>query len=271
MTENPTAEQREVAAALGVCAHVDIGAEAERRTAFLVDQLVGAGARTLVLAISGGVDSAAAGALCRAAARRARARFVAVRLPYGEQRDADDAQLVLDTVDPDGIHTVDVAPASDAALASLLAGGVRFDSDRQQDFVLGNIKARQRMVAQYAISAAAGGLVVGTDHAAEAVTGFFTKYGDGGVDLVPLSGLTKRQVRALAEYLGIPDRIVHKVPTADLESLQPQLPDEDALGLTYTQIDDFLEGLPVDEHVHDAIVAMYRRTEHKRRQPAAPA
>ena len=101
------------------------------------------------------------------------------------------------------------------------------------------------MVAQYAVAGAARGLVVGTDHAAEAVTGFFTKHGDGAADVVPLNGLTKRRVRATAEALGAPGPIVRKIPTADLESLRPGRPDEEAFGFTYDDIDDFLEGLPV--------------------------
>ncbi|GII28639.1 hypothetical protein Pmi06nite_20810 [Planotetraspora mira] len=96
----------------------------------------------------------------------------------------------------------------------------------QQDFLLGNIKARQRMIAQYAVAGALGGLVVGTDHAAEAVTGFFTKHGDGAADVVPLAGLTKRRVRAIAHTLGMPGTLIHKTPTADLESLRPGRPDE---------------------------------------------
>lgn len=90
--------------------------------------------------------------------------------------------------------------------------------------MLGNIKARQRMIAQYAVAGATGGLVVGTDHAAEAVMGFFTKFGDGGFDLSPLGGLTKRRVRALAVALGGDERLAQKVPTADLESMRPCAP-----------------------------------------------
>lgn len=126
------------------------------------------------------------------------------------------------------------------------------------------------MVAQYAIAAALNGLVIGTDHAAEAVTGFFTKFGDGGVDAHPLAALTKRQVRALAEYLGVPPGIVAKTPTADLESLRPQVSDEDALGLRYADIDDFLEGQPVRPEVHAEMTRRYTATAHKRTGPLTP-
>ena len=139
-----------------------------------------------------------------------------------------------------------------------------------RDLVRGNLKARMRMAAQYAVAGAHGLLVVGTDHAAEAVMGFFTKYGDGACDLAPLAGLTKRRVRAVAQALGAEDAIVAKVPTADLESERPGLPDEHVFGVTYERIDDFLEGREVPPEVHEIIVSTYRRTAHKRALPAAP-
>jgi NAD+ synthase len=168
------------------------------------------------------------------------------------------------------VLTVDIKPASDAALDALLAADVAFRDAHHQDFVQGNIKARQRMIAQYAVAGAHGGLVVGTDHAAEAVSGFFTKFGDGAADVVPLTGLTKRRVRAVAEALGAPAELVRKVPTADLETLDPGKADEDALGVTYDEIDDFLEGKPVKEETFETIVTRYRQTDHKRRLPIAP-
>lgn len=166
--------------------------------------------------------------------------------------------------------TVDVKPASDAALAALTAAGLTFRDAAHQDFVHGNVKARQRMIAQYAVAGAMDGLVVGTDHAAEAVTGFFTKHGDGAADLVPLTGLTKRRVRALAATLGAPAELVGKAPTADLESLAPGKLDEDALGLPYEHIDDYLEGRPVPAEMAAALEARYRATAHKRQLPVAP-
>ncbi|WP_159941651.1 MULTISPECIES: ammonia-dependent NAD(+) synthetase [unclassified Nocardiopsis] len=267
--------RRDIIRDLAVPEHFDAGAEIERRVAFLADQLVSSGAAALVLGISGGVDSLTAGRLCRLAVDRARegghtCEYVAMRLPYGEQRDEADAARSVTFTDPDRCLTVDVRPATDAMAASLAAAGMTYASASSEDFVLGNVKARQRMIAQYAVSGGLRGLVVGTDHAAEAVTGFFTKYGDGGVDLVPLTGLTKRRVRAVAAALGAPEDLVDKVPTADLETLTPQKPDEEALGLTYDQIDDFLEGLPVPEHVETTLVDRYRATAHKRALPTAP-
>jgi NAD+ synthase len=125
------------------------------------------------------------------------------------------------------------------------------------------------MIAQYAVAGARGGLVVGTDHAAEAVMGFFTKYGDGACDLTPLSGLTKRRVRALGERLGATPEITGKVPTADLESDRPGVPDETVLGVTYDQIDNFLEGQEIEPEAAETIIGYHRRTAHKRAVPIA--
>ncbi|WP_030196905.1 ammonia-dependent NAD(+) synthetase [Streptomyces sp. NRRL S-87] len=271
----PMTLQQEIARDLQVPATFDAQQEIERRVAFLADRLLESGLRSLVLGISGGVDSTTAGRLCQLAVERVRATgreatFFAMRLPYGTQADEKDAQLALDFIRADRVLTVDVRPASDAALEAALAAGTAFRDAHHQDFVHGNIKARQRMVAQYAVAGAHDGLVVGTDHAAEAISGFFTKFGDGAADLVPLTGLTKRRVRAVSEALGAPAELVWKTPTADLETLDPGKPDEDALGVTYDDIDDFLEGKPVGEPAFRAIVDRYHRTEHKRQLPIAP-
>ncbi|TDU80128.1 ammonia-dependent NAD(+) synthetase [Streptomyces sp. KS 21] len=270
-----TVLQQEIARELQVSETFEAHLEIERRVAFLADRLTSTGLRSLVLGISGGVDSTTAGRLCQLAVERAResgheATFYAMRLPYGVQADEQDAQLALGFIKADRVLTVDVKPASDAALEAALAGGTVFRDAHHQDFVQGNIKARQRMIAQYAVAGAHDGLVVGTDHAAEAVSGFFTKFGDGAADLVPLTGLTKRRVRAVADALGAPAELVWKTPTADLETLDPGKADEDALGVTYDDIDDFLEGKPVDERAFDTIVRRYRQTDHKRRLPIAP-
>ncbi|MCX4804004.1 ammonia-dependent NAD(+) synthetase [Streptomyces sp. NBC_01214] len=267
--------QQEIARDLQVSASFDVRQEIERRVAFLAERLTSTGLRALVLGISGGVDSTTAGRLCQLAVERVRAAgheatFFAMRLPYGTQADEKDAQLALDFIRADRVLTVDVKAASDAALEAALTGGTVFRDAHHQDFVHGNIKARQRMIAQYAVAGAHEGLVVGTDHAAEAVSGFFTKFGDGAADVVPLTGLTKRRVRALAEELGAPAALVHKTPTADLETLDPGKPDEDALGVTYDDIDDLLEGKPVAGTAFAAIVTRYRLTEHKRQLPIAP-
>lgn len=268
--------QELIIAELGVPARFDARAEVERRVRFLVEHLTETGARGYVLGISGGVDSCTAGRLCQLAVEHVRAGggealFTAMRLPYGVQADEADAQRALAFIRPDVLLRVDVAPTSDALAETIRAAGVLAPRTVQhEDVVLGNIKARERMVAQYAVANAHGMLVVGTDHAAEAVMGFFTKYGDGACDLTPLAGLTKRRVRAIAKVLGADEAVVNKMPTADLETDRPGLPDEAVLGLSYDDIDDFLEGCDVAPDVHNAIVACHSRTAHKRALPLAP-
>jgi NAD+ synthase len=269
------AEQHRIIHLLKVAPSYDPQAEIERRTAFLCEHVIRHQRKTLVLGISGGVDSTTAGLLCQAAVQQARergheAKFVAMRLPYGVQKDEEDAQRALDTIRPDVIMTVDIKPAVDAMMQALQAGGQTFDSPEQEDFVKGNVKARQRMITQYAVAGGMQGMVIGTDHAAEALMGFFTKFGDGACDLTPLTGLNKRRVRGLAKAFGAPESLVFKVPTADLESLSPLKPDEAAFGISYDEIDDFLEGKPVSDTVYEAIFKQYRATAHKRVLPIDP-
>ncbi len=275
LTTEQRAIQLQIRLALGVPDAFDPRVEIDRRVGFLADLLQGTGARALVLGISGGVDSLVAGCLAQRAVQQVReqggeARFIAMRLPYGIQLDEADAQACLRVIEPDESLMVNVRPAADAMLSALQASGVAFRDAGQQDYLHGNIKARQRMIAQYAVAGAYGGLVVGTDHAAEALMGFFTKFGDGAADATPLAGLNKRRVRALASALGAPDDLVHKVPTADLELLTPLKPDEDAFGVSYQQIDDFLEGKNVSPQAFDVMVSAWRQSAHKRALPIAP-
>ncbi len=262
-----------IRAELHVRSSLDPAAEIDSRVAFLADYVAATRTAGFVLGISGGQDSTLTGRLCQLAAERAReaghdVRFLAVRLPYGRQADEDDAVVALDFIRPDETVRVDIKASADGAgTAAAAALGV----DRLRDFVRGNIKARERMVAQYALAGERNLLVVGTDHAAEAVTGFYTKYGDGGVDLVPLTGLTKRQGAALLRELGAPESTWRKVPTADLEDDRPALPDEEALGVTYAQIDAYLEGEDVPDDAATTIETWYLKTRHKRTMPVTPS
>jgi len=278
MTSSSASADRQaaIARALGVTASFDAAAEAERRITFLANYLRATGKASYVLGISGGVDSSVAGRLAQLAVERLRAAghpctFIAVRLPYGSQKDEHDASRAMDFVAADRRMTVDIKPAVDAQRDSLNAAGLAHVDEAAEDFISGNIKARQRMIAQYAIAGATNGLVIGTDHAAEALMGFFTKHGDGAADVVPLTGLSKRRVRAVGTALGAPADLVMKVPTADLEMLRPLRPDEDAFGVTYAQIDDFLEGKPVPPEIASIILRQYAATEHKRNAAVAPA
>ena len=263
--------QQTVIAALAVQPEIDPAAEVEARVAFLRDYLRATGAKGFVLAVSGGQDSTLAGRLCQLAVEAVQAdggtaELVTVRMPYKVQADEEDAQLALRFIAAAPGVTVNIEHGVDG-----LARDVHEATGAPlSDFAKGNVKARTRMVAQYAIASERGLLVVGTDHAAEALTGFFTKYGDGGVDLVPLTGLSKRQGKALLAHLGAPARLYEKAPTADLLDETPGQTDEANLGLTYADIDEYLEGGDVDEAIAELIEARYLATEHKRRVPASP-
>ena len=265
--------QEEIINALGVNSQIDPQAEVTKRVQFICDFLQTTKMKALVLGISGGQDSSLAGRLSQLAVEKLREetgdneyQFIAVRLPYGEQADESDAMFAInDFIKPDKIMRVNIKAATDAMVASLNEAGTPIS-----DFNKGNIKARERMIVQYAIGGENKGAVVGTDHAAEAVTGFYTKFGDGGADITPLSGLDKRQGKALLQYLGAPAKLYDKTPTADLEEDKPMRPDEEALGVRYDEIDDYLEGCEVSPAAAEKIEGWYRRTQHKRHLPIAP-
>lgn len=225
--------------------------------------------KSLVLGISGGQDSTLAGYLAQQAIKELREetgntdyQFIAVRLPYGNQADESDALDAIKFMQADQVARVDIKGATDEMVKSLIANDLEVS-----DFNKGNVKARQRMIAQYGIAGAKVGAVVGTDHAAEAITGFYTKYGDGGADITPLWRLNKRQGRSMLTLLEAPEHLYLKIPTADLEEDRPALPDEVALGVTYDNIDDYLEGKTVSEEVSNKIENWYLKTEHKRHLP----
>ena len=257
-----------------VLPQIDVESEVLRRVNFIKSQLINAGQRTLVLGISGGVDSCALGRMAQLAVDQLNAsesekyQFVAVRLPYRVQADEQDAQASIDFIKPSQTMSVNVQPGADAihneTCEALNKLGLLPASASKLDFVKGNVKARTRMIIQYEIAGMLDGLVLGSDHSAENITGFYTKYGDGACDLAPLFGLNKRQVRQIAHYLGAPDNIVHKAPTADLETLAPQKADEQALGMSYDEIDDFLEGRPVAAKLAERLSEIYYKTQHKR-------
>jgi len=257
-----------------VLPNIDVEYEVKRRIEFIKNRLLASGQTKLILGISGGIDSSTCGRLAQLAIEQLneeqsdkRYGFIAIRLPFGIQADEDEAQLALEFIKPSQTLTINVKDAVNGlhneVVASLgsLATPI---AESHMDFVKGNVKARARMMAQYEVAGLLGGLVLGTDHSAENITGFYTKWGDGACDLIPLFGLNKRQVRQVAAYLGAPSLLVQKAPTADLEELAPGKEDEHALGLSYDQIDDFLEGQSVEPYVIEKLVAIFNRTQHKR-------
>ncbi|WP_237233000.1 ammonia-dependent NAD(+) synthetase [Rothia nasisuis] len=253
---------------LGVKPTIDPAEEVRKRVQFLVDYLKATGTRGFVLGISGGVDSTLAGRLCQLAVEELelegiQAEFLAVRLPYKVQADEDDAQAALRFIMPQQTVTYNIA----AAVGGFESAFAEATGRNISDFNKGNVKARARMIAQYALAGEKNLLVVGTDHGAEAVTGFFTKFGDGAADVMPLFGLNKRQNRALLKVLGAEKRLWEKEPTADLLDGKPGRTDEDELGITYDQIDDYLEGRQIDETATGNIEGKFLRTRHKRTTP----
>lgn len=220
--------------------------------------------KSLVLGISGGQDSTLTGKIVQLAVNELRAegrecKFIAVKLPYGVQKDADEVEDALQFIEPDEIVTVNIKPAVDQSVQSLKEAGIELT-----DFQRGNEKARERMKVQFSIASNQSGIVVGTDHSAENITGFYTKYGDGAADIAPIFGLDKRQGKQLLKYLNAPKHLYEKVPTADLEDDKPQLPDEEALGVTYDQIDNYLEGKDIPAEARETIEKHYVRNAHKR-------
>ncbi|MFY0781042.1 ammonia-dependent NAD(+) synthetase [Peribacillus simplex] len=225
--------------------------------------------KSFVLGISGGQDSTLAGYIAQTAINELNEetngsdyKFVAVSLPYGVQADEDDRQLALKFIKPSQTVTVNIKEAVDASVKAVEVAV----SEKLSNFLRGNVKARERMKVQYDLAGLYKGVVLGTDHAAEAITGFFTKHGDGAADILPLYRLNKRQGKEILKFVGAPERLYTKIPTADLEDDKPLLPDEVALGVSYDEIDDYLEGKEIRTEAAEIIEGWYTKTEHKRNE-----
>ncbi|CAM4218830.1 ammonia-dependent NAD(+) synthetase [Lederbergia lenta] len=262
--------QRQIIEELKVQPSIDPKVEIRRSVDFLKDYLKKHGFfHGFVLGISGGQDSTLVGKLAQIAVDELnesqdqdKYTFIAVRLPYGAQADVSDVEDALAFIQPSKTYEINIKQAVDASAAALKAAGVEIS-----DFTKGNEKARERMKAQYSIAATYNCVVLGTDQAAEALTGFYTKHGDGASDMVPIFRLNKRQGRQLLKELDCPEHLYMKIPTADLEDDRPMLPDEVALGVSYESIDDYLEGKQVHETAKNTIEALYRKSQHKRHLP----
>lgn len=226
--------------------------------------------KTSVLGISGGQDSTLVGKLAQMAMEELRLetgdldyKFLAVNLPYGEQKDRTDVEDAMSWIQPDIRLDVNIKSSVDALVQAI-------EENREievSDFNKGNIKARARMIVQFALAGDRRGVVLGSDHAAENIVGFFTKFGDGAADLMPIFRLNKRQGRILLEEMGAPRHLIYKVPTADLEDDHPLQADEDVLGVSYQAIDDYLEGKKIEEADRVTIEKLYNNSKHKRHLP----
>lgn len=258
----------------GVVATEDFSTKDEIRDRinYLKKYIKESGMRAIILGISGGVDSTTAGKLACIAMQELvdegyEAKFVAVRLPCHTQKDESDAQIALDFIKPHVVHEINIGRAVDfletEGLNSFGAESENF-TPYEKDFNKGNMKARLRMAAQYYLAPFYKGVVLGTDHNAEGVLSFYTKFGDGACDILVLNGINKRQVRLLAKELGAPEKLWSKAPTADLEDLQEGLLDEDSTGVPYDVLDDFLEGKRIDPRLERKILEIHLSTTHKR-------
>lgn len=248
---NPEAEFRK---------SVDLLKDYMKKNAFL---------KSFVLGISGGQDSTLGGYIAQTAVNELNHetnskeyKFVAVSLPYGVQADEDDRQLALKFIKPSQTVTVNIKEAVDASVKAVEDA----TGEKLSHFLRGNVKARERMKVQYDLAGLYKGVVLGTDHAAEAITGFFTKHGDGALDIIPLYRLNKRQGKEILKFVGAPERLYTKIPTADLEDDKPLIPDEVALGVSYDEIDDYLEGKEIRTKAAEIIEGWYTKTEHKRNE-----
>lgn len=222
--------------------------------------------KTLVIGVSGGQDSTLTGKLCQLAVTKLNeqsrsCRLIAIRLPYGKQFDESDCQEAIKFIKPHLTLTVDIKKAVLASANSLHSCQIYLD-----DKMLGNIKARERMKIQYGVANSLKGIVIGTSQAAEILTGFCTKGGDGVSDMNPIAFLNKRQGRQLLQELNCPKFLYTKIPTADLEDNRPGLPDEEVIGVSYKIIDDYLEGNYVSNADRLKIETMFLSSQHKRTQ-----
>ncbi|CAL4320244.1 NH(3)-dependent NAD(+) synthetase [Buchnera aphidicola (Eriosoma grossulariae)] len=225
--------------------------------------------KTLVVGISGGQDSTLTGKLCQMAIQKIRTKkndlsynLIAVRMPYGIQNDEKDCQDALKYIQPNYTYTINIQDTILMSELSLKKSGITIS-----DYVRGNQKSRERMKIQYSIASMYQGIVVGTGHAAEYITGFFTKFGDGASDINPIARFNKKQGKKLLQTLNCPSHLYLKDPKPDLEDEKPNQTDEEILKITYNDIDDYLEGKNINKISKKKIESLYNQTKHKRMMP----
>ncbi|MGI6286636.1 NAD(+) synthase [Neomoorella humiferrea] len=229
--------------------------------AWLQEEAAKAGAKGAVLGLSGGIDSAVVANLCRLAFPD---NCLGLIMPcHSDPADAEDAHLVARHLE---LPVVEVVLDDIYDRLVLLLTGQPF-SPGKRNLALANLKPRLRMLTLYFHANERNYLVVGTGNRSELTVGYFTKYGDGGVDLLPLANLVKSQVRELARYLKLPERIIGKPPTAGLWAGQT---DEGEMGITYEDLDRYILTGQAPSAVKEKIEAMAAASAHKRRLPLTP-
>ncbi|WP_067727291.1 NAD(+) synthase [Oceanobacillus damuensis] len=227
---------------------------------WLQNQVKETGVDGLLVGVSGGLDSAVVANLIK---RACPDNSLGVMMPiYTSASDLGDAENVIEKCGIDSM-LVDLTETHEVMYSQIQKGlKEKGEFNEENDRLAGaNLRARLRMGTLYTIATNYNYLVVGTDNAAEWYTGYFTKYGDGGVDILPLVEYTKTEVRELAKYLDVPEHIVTKKPSADLWEDQT---DEAEMGVTYDTIDAYLKGQNIAEKDIEIIEDLHRRTAHKR-------
>jgi NAD+ synthase len=227
---------------------------------WLQDKVKETGTNGLVVGVSGGLDSAVVAHLIK---RAMPTNSLGALLPiYTTEENMGHAKDVIKSC---GISTITIDLTE---THKTMYSEIKNQLHESNEFIeandrlsAANLRARLRMSALYALAANYNYLVVGTDNASEYYTGYFTKYGDGGVDILPIVEFTKKEIREMAAYLGVPDDIVRKKPSADLWEGQT---DEDEMGTTYDMIDDYLKGREIPEKDKEIIKKMHVKNAHKR-------
>lgn len=260
--------QEEIIATLGVKPSIHVESEVNNRVAFLKEYVKNAGATGLLIAISGGIDSAVVAGLCKRATDELSQETgkdymtLGVFQPYGSQADIEHSYAVAKAFELKHVVETNIEDTVSEVALEVEQGFKVLGIHRHMSHKgKGNVMARTRMVMQYALSFELNLIVVGTDHASEAITGFYTKWGDGAVDITPMSSLNKRQVRQIAAYIGVPQPILDKAPSAGLWAGQT---DEAELGITYDENSDYLEGKEITPATKERLESYYAKTAHKR-------
>ena len=234
---------------------------AQRLVNWIKEQTIAAGCHGVVVGLSGGLDSAVVAILCKKAFPET---TLAVFMPcHSDKTDLEHAQLIARKYDIP-LTTIVLDEVFDLLLKTLPKEGL---DPRTQKLAQANIKPRLRMLTLYYLANRLNYLVVGAGNRSEIAVGYFTKYGDGGVDIVPLGNLVKSQVRELAHYLGIPKMIIEKPPSAGLWAGQTN---EGELGITYDELDRYLTTQQASEEVCKRIETLAQASNHKRKPPPIP-
>lgn len=234
---------------------------ADRLVSWIKDKVLAAQRQGAVLGMSGGVDSSVVAALCHGAFPQSTLGLI---LPcYSIPEDEEHAQMVA-TKFSIPVKVVVLDSVFDTLLRILPRDNTDPATSRLAE---ANLKSRLRMVTLYYFANKYQYLVAGAGNRSELAVGYFTKYGDSGIDILPIGNLVKRQVRELAHFLGIPPVIIDKPPTA---GLWPGQTDEGEMGITYAELDRYLTSGEAPRLLRQKLEVMIASGEHKRRPPPLP-